>query len=147
MTQDTAPLPVIAPVKPRWYARKWVVAALALVLFVSGAMVGGAGMLAIVVNRARSAAKHPDEAHRKVLERMVGKLNLSPAQHERVQGVLTKRQAAMRTMRSDFQPRVRKELEVTAKEIQAELNPDQAKRWRGMVDHLKSNWMPEGERE
>lgn len=142
MTQQIAPLPVSENRSPRWYARGWGVAVLALVLFLSGTLVGGAGTLAVVVIKAREAARHPDQAHRVMLERMVGRLNLTPEQRERVQSVIVRRQAAMRAMRAEFQPRVRSELDTTADQIQAELNPDQGRRWRMMVDRWKENWLP-----
>jgi hypothetical protein len=145
MTQETSALPVIPAMKPKWYARRWVVVGLACVLFLSGMLAGGAGAFAFVVSRARFAAKHPDDAHRKVLERMVNKLDLSPDQREKVQTVISRRQAAMRSMRTDFAPRVRKELETTSSQVQAELTPEQAKRWKMMLERMKTTWMPEHE--
>lgn len=142
MTEGIGSLPVNMAIPQPWYARRWVVIALALVLFLSGALVGGGGAFAFVVSRARHAARHPDEAHRRMLERMVGKLDLTPEQYERVRGVIVRRQGAMRAMRKDFQPRVRQELEATVSQVEAELNPEQAKRWRTMVERLMSNWMP-----
>ncbi len=125
--------------------RRWVVVALALVLFGSGILTGGAVTVAYVVSKARYAARHPDEAHRKTLERMVGRLGLSPEQRARVEAVIARRQAAMRMMRTEFQPRVRSELDATARQIETELTPDQVRRWRVMMDRLKENWMPEAE--
>jgi hypothetical protein len=142
MTEENASLPVHSTLPQKWYARRWVVVVLAMVLFASGALVGGGGTFAFVVSRARHAARHPDEAHRRVLERMVGKLDLTPEQQARVQGVIGRRQSAMRAMRRDFQPRVRQELEATVNQVEAELNPEQAKRWRMMVERMMTNWMP-----
>jgi hypothetical protein len=91
-------------------------------------------MMAIVVG-GRVPKGPPPEARSWVLSRLQRELGLSPAQRERVDSVLARREADVRALMTEMHPRFEAISERTRRDIQAALTPDQQKRFTEMRKH------------
>jgi hypothetical protein len=114
----------------------------ALLIFVSGLIVGGGVTLITVRHRALWAIRHPDEVPPRVAAHLRWKLGLSDEQTEQVERIVRKRQQALQEIRREVQPRVTAELDRVESEIDVVLNAGQRTKWHKLFAHLRDTWLP-----
>jgi hypothetical protein len=145
MNSETAPPPgnsaasAALPPPPR---RRWLTLLLAGVLFASGVVVGGAGALWTVRQRALQLVRHPDHAPQQISARLQKRLGLSDEQTVRVREVLKRRQGELLKIRRQAQPQVERQLDLLQAEVAAELDEQQAERWRADLARVRGLWLP-----
>jgi hypothetical protein len=115
---------------------------LALLIFVSGVVVGGGVTLIAVRNRALRAIHHPEEAPPRIAARLRSALALSAEQTRQVETIVRTRQQALQAIRREVQPRVVAELDRVESEIAAVLDAEQRAKWHALFNHLRETWLP-----
>jgi hypothetical protein len=122
--------------------RRWRSLLLALLIFVSGAIVGGG----LTLIRARHgmwwAIQHPEEAPTRIAARLRWKLGLSDDQTEQVEAIVRKRQQDLQAIRREVHPRVIGELDRVEAEIDYVLNDSQRAQWHVLFARLRERWIP-----
>jgi len=122
--------------------RGWRTLLLAILIFVSGLIVGGGLTLITVRHRALRAIHHPDEVPPRIAAHLRWKLGLSDEQTRQVEQIVRKRQQALQAIRRDVQPRVTIELDRVESEIAATLDDAQREKWRALFTNLRETWIP-----
>ncbi len=130
--------PASLPAAPR---RRWRSLLLALLIFVSGLIVGGGLTLIRVRHGALWAIHHPEEAPPRIAAHLRWKLGLSDEQTEQVEQIVRKRQQALQAIRREVQPRVTAELDRVEAEISGMLNDAQRAKWHKLFTQLRSTWL------
>lgn len=125
--------------KPR---RRWLTLLLSLIIFIGGVVVGTGGTIAVAVHRIQYAIHHPEEAPRRITDRLRSKLSLDAQQADAVYAVVARRQANLQAIRREVQPRVEAELDGAVSEVEGVLRPEQAAKWRQMVRQIREQWLP-----
>jgi hypothetical protein len=116
------------------------------VIFLSGALAGGALTLAVTRRAALSALRQPQLVPEHLAARMRSRLNLSPEQEAAVARILAERQAGWRAVRRSVRPQVDAELERLHDEVAALLSPEQVRAWDRWFERLRARWLlPEEE--
>lgn len=126
------------PRRRRW----WVSLVLALVIFGSGCIVGGAATLLVARNRILYALHHPEEGPARIAARLKRKLDLSDEQTQKVEAILAKRQAALAAIRRCVQPEVESQLDLVENEIAEVLDDAQRAEWHERIEALRATWLP-----
>ncbi len=132
--------PVSLPPVPR--RRFWINALLALLIFLSGAIVGGGTSLIVLRNRVTHSIRHPEEGPARIAARLRSKFGLTAEQAEKIETIIRRRQKALMAIRKEFQPRVVKELDGVEEEVGETLAPAQREKWREMFERLRVTWVP-----
>jgi len=125
--------------KPR---RRWVTLLLALLIFLAGIVVGIGGTVAVAAHRLQYVIHHPEEAPRRITDRLKSRLHLDPRQAAAIQATIAQHQASLQSIRREVQPRVERELSAAVQDIQSQLRPDQAEKWQRLVTQLRAQWTP-----
>ena len=136
---NVAELTPVRPQVPVARRRRWVSILLALVIFGSGCIAGGAAALLIVRNRIREAVRHPELAPTMVANVLRRKLALDEEQTQAVEAILRTRHEAFRRQ---MHPRATAELQRVEKEVAEVLTPAQQTKWEALLDEWRSNWVP-----
>ena len=106
----------------------WVKGTLLLaVTFAAGIAVG------VAVERRRAPRHEPASMQQHMVGRLTKELQLDSAQQEAVAAILARRQGAVDSSWHALQPHVRATLDSTMRDIFAVLRPDQADKYRKMV--------------
>ena len=110
----------------------WVRGALLLAVTLSAGIAIGIGY-----ERRRAPSHDPSRmsAHL-LLHRLAGDLGLDSAQHQAIAAIFARRQGAVDSTWHVMQPRVRATLDSTLREIVGVLRPDQAAKYRRMMEVL-----------
>ncbi|HSR10220.1 MAG TPA: hypothetical protein VLS90_02160 [Thermodesulfobacteriota bacterium] len=133
--QPTGPV-----LKPR---RRWVRTILvALVIFVSGAMIGGGLTVLIIAGGAKRYFQDPAVSADRITHRMKKQLDLTEDQVTQVHRIILERQQAFQSLRKQVQPQVKAQIEKTRRELSAVLTPEQARKWEKRFDRFRKFWMP-----
>lgn len=131
-----------SPVAPRRRRRRWVSVLLALVLLVSGAVIGSGATL-IVVNRVvRHRLRHPEELPGRAVARLQRPLDLTDQQVEQVRSIMREHLTRLQALRRQWQPQLEAELNSLEKDVAAVLNPGQAEKWRKIAREKRQSWLP-----
>ena len=128
------------PALPR--RRWWLSVVLGLVIFVSGAVVGGGVTLLVAVNQVREMVMHPEKAPGRIVARLRSRLNLNDEQAGQVEQIVKRHQAAIVDIRREVQPQVLRQLDEFEREVGDVLTPDQQKKWHGLLGGLRTRWVP-----
>ncbi|MCP4594024.1 MAG: hypothetical protein GY842_25100 [bacterium] len=115
---------------------------LALVIFVAGAITGGAVTVGFLKHHVHQILTHPDEAAEHVASRLRSRLDLTDLQFEQVRSILLRRHAELEDIRREVFPRVRSELDAAHGEIAAVLNEQQREQWADHYDYVIRTWFP-----
>ena len=141
IASDSTNLPLTSvPAAPR--RRGWRTLLLALLIFVSGLIVGGGTMLITVRHRALRVLHHPEEVPARIAARLRWKLGLSDEQTQQVEQIVRKRQQALQAIRREVQPRVTIELDRVEAEIAITLDDAQRAKWHALFAKLRETWIP-----
>ncbi len=114
----------------------WLTLFLAVIIFVSGMIVGGGGLLALLVHVSRRV----DEAPAVTAARLKRQLGLSEEQTAQVQEIVRTRQEALHRIRDDVQPRFREEIDLLEKQVAGVLNDRQKAKWHAGLAALRRTW-------
>ena len=117
--------------------RRWPLVALALLILVSG-MVIGAVVSAVVTRRAViGALRDPGPVSTRLVSRLTEDLGLTEAQTEGVRRIVEKRAANLRELRAEVAPRFREEVRLMEEEIAGVLNAEQVELWKRRVQRMR----------
>jgi hypothetical protein len=137
MAQDQPVAPVIRP-RRRWV---WPVL-LALVIFVSGVLVGGGLTFKIITSGFKRSFQDPEVSAERITNRMKKRLDLTDEQVVRVRRIILEQQKAFQSMRKQVRPQLEEQFEKTRRELAAVLTPDQAQKWEKRFGHFLKFWLP-----
>ena len=137
MAQDQPIAPVIRP-RRRWV---WTVL-LALVIFISGVLVGGGLSFKIITSGFKRSFQDPEVSAERITNRMKRRLDLTDEQCVQVRRIILERQKAFQSMRKQVRPQLEAEIEKTRRELAAVLTPDQARKWEKSFRHFWEFWLP-----
>jgi len=137
MAQDQPVAPVIRP-RRRWV---WPVL-LALVIFVSGVLVGGGLTFKIITSGFKRSFQDPEVSAERITNRMKKRLDLTDEQFVQVRRIILERQKAFQSMRKQVRPQLEAQIEKTRQELAAVLTPDQARKWEKRFGHFLKFWLP-----
>ena len=137
MAQDQPVAPVIRP-RRRWI---WPVL-LAIVIFVSGVLVGGGLTFKIITSGFKRAFQDPEVSAERITNRMKRRLDLTDEQVVQVRRIILERQKAFQSMRKQVRPQLEAQIEKTRRELAAVLTPDQARKWEKRFGHFLKFWLP-----
>ena len=137
MAQDQPIAPVIRP-RRRWV---WPVL-LALVIFVSGVLVGGGLTFKIITSGLKRSFQDPEVSAERITNRMKKRLDLTDEQVVQVRRIILEQQKAFQSMRKQVGPQLEAQIEKTRRELAAVLTPDQARKWEKRFGHFLKFWLP-----
>lgn len=137
MAQDQPVAPVIRP-RRRWV---WPVL-LALVIFVSGVLVGGGLTFKIITSGFKRSFQDPEVSAERITNRMKRRLDLTDEQFVQVRRIILERQKAFQSMRKQVRPQLEAQIEKTRQELAAVLTPEQARKWEKRFGHFLKFWLP-----
>ena len=110
-----------------------IAAVLVLVLTFGAGFIGGAAVHHLLIAHRESI---PPFAMHAMVNRLDRRLDLTDAQRQQVEEILTRRRARINAMVTGVHPRVRAELEATNAEIAKILTPEQRAKFEKMRMHL-----------
>ncbi|MHB8973809.1 MAG: hypothetical protein ACYC3X_16595 [Pirellulaceae bacterium] len=139
---DASSQPSVAHVPAAPGRRAWLHCVLWLVIFGSGAIVGGGTTLWVVRNRVLVSIRHPEEMPAVLARHLQRMLQLDDQQRVDVEAILQRRQKALQALRRAVQPKIEQELEQAEREISAVLRDDQRTEWQTRFRTLRSRWLP-----
>jgi hypothetical protein len=122
--------------------RRWLSIVLGLVIFASGAVVGGGATVLVAVRQVREMITHPERAPDRIVARLHSKLKLNQEQTKKVEQIVKRRQAALMEIRREVQPQVIEQLDLFEQEVADVLQPDQKQRWHALLANLRTQWVP-----
>ena len=137
MAQDQPVAPVIRP-RRRWV---WPVL-LALVIFVSGVLVGGGLTFKIITSGFKRSFQDPEVSAERITNRMKRRLDLTDEQFVQVRRIILEQQKAFQSMRKQVRPQLEAQIEKTRQELAAVLTPEQARKWEKRFGHFLKFWLP-----
>jgi TolA-binding protein len=137
MAQDQPVAPVIRP-RRRWV---WPVL-LALVIFVSGVLVGGGLTFKIITSGLKRSFQDPEVSAERITNRMKKRLDLTEEQVVQVRRIILERQKAFQSMRKQVRPQLEAQIEKTRQELAAVLSPEQARKWEKRFGRFLKFWLP-----
>ncbi len=142
-TAASAPHPVPAAPPRR---RRWLTLLLCLLIFGGGTVVGAAAAARYVAARIHEAVLHPEDAPRRVADRMRRRIDLDDAQAVRVEAAITKGHAELLEARADFLERAAPILDRIEEDVAGELPAEKAHAWRDEFRRQRDIWVPRFER-
>jgi len=137
MAQDQPTAPVIQR-RRRWV---WTIL-LALVIFVSGVLVGGGLTFKVITSGFKRSFQDPEVSAERITNRMKKRLDLTDEQAVRVRRIILEQQKAFQSMRKQVRPQLEAQIEKTRRELAAVLTPDQARKWETSFRHFWKFWLP-----
>ncbi len=126
--------PLDKPTPPR--RGSWLTLFLAVIIFVSGLIIGGGGLLALLVH----VSRRQDEPPAVVAARLRRQLGLNDEQAAQVQEIVRTRQEALHRIREEVQPRFREEIDLLEKQVDNVLNDRQKAKWHAGLAGLRRMW-------
>ena len=137
MSPDT---PASALARPR---RRWIrTALLALIIFVSGVLVGGGLTFKFITTGFKRFFQEPEALAESITHRMKKRLDLTDEQAVQVRRIILERNKALQSLRKEVQPKLEAEIERTRREVTAVLTPEQARKWEKRFRHFSKYWLP-----
>ena len=141
MAQDQSIAPVTRP-RRRWV---WTVL-LALVIFISGVLVGGGLSFKIITSGFKRSFQDPAVSAEHITKRMKRRLNLTDEQAVQVRRIILEQQEAFLSMRRQVRPQLEAQIEKTRRELATVLTPQQARKWEKRFSHFLKFWLPPDEK-
>jgi len=137
MCPDTTASPLARP------RRRWMrTILLALVIFVSGILVGGGLTFKAVTTGFKRFFQDPEALAENITHRMKKRLDLTDEQAVQVRRIILERQKAIQSLRKEIQPRLEAQIENTRREVAAVLTPEQARKWEKRFRYFSKYWLP-----
>jgi len=125
------------------HRRRWIrTALLALIIFVSGVLVGGGLTFKFITTGFKRYFQEPEALAESITHRMKKRLDLTDEQAVQVRRILLERHKALQSLRKEIQPRLEAEIERTRQEVTAVLTSEQARKWEKRFRHFSKYWLP-----
>lgn len=121
---------------------RWKSVALALAIFLSGAVAGAGISIHVARRAARTALEQRVEAPQRLAAHMRRRLDLTAAQEAAVARVLEERRAAWISIREDLRPRIDAELGRLHDDVGAVLDDRQRAAWTRWFERRRGGWLP-----
>ena len=137
MAQDQPIAPVTRP-RRRWV---WTIL-LALVIFVSGVLVGGGLTFKFITSGFKRSFQDPAVLADRITQRMKKRLKLTDQQAVQFRGIILEQQKAFQSLRKQVRPQLEAQIEKTRQELAAVLTPEQARKWEKHFRHFLKFWLP-----
>jgi hypothetical protein len=137
MAQDQPTAPVIRP-RRRWV---WTIL-LALVIFVSGVLVGGGLTFKVITSGFKRSFQDPAVSAERITHRMKKQLDLTDKQAVQVHRIFFEQQKAFQSLRKQVRPQLEAQIEKTRQELAAVLTPEQARKWEKRFGRFMKFWLP-----
>jgi hypothetical protein len=137
MAQNQPTAPVIRP-RRRWV---WTIL-LAVVIFVSGVVVGGGVTFKIITSGFKRSFQDPAVSAERITQRMKKKLDLTDEQAIQVHRIIFEQQKAFQSLRKKVRPQIEAQIEKTRQELAAVLTPEQARKWEKRFSRFMKFWLP-----
>lgn len=115
---------------------------LALVIFISGVLVGGGLSFKVVTAGYKRAFQDPDFLAEKIVRRMERRLDLRSDQVKPVREIILEQQRAFQSLHKEFRPRLDSQIEKTRKELAKVLTPEQEQQWERTFVRMRRFWLP-----
>ncbi|MBI2301427.1 MAG: hypothetical protein HYU66_21185 [Armatimonadetes bacterium] len=112
-----------------------------LLVFGSGVVCGGGATVLVAAKVARVLIREPDRAAGWIARRVSHKLRLDPEQRQQVAEIVRSHREAIRQIREQAMPDVKREVNAIFQEIDEVLRPEQQTRWHAMEQRLR-RWRP-----
>jgi hypothetical protein len=137
MSQDKPVSPIVRP------RRRWVrPILLALVIFVSGVLVGGGLTFKVVASGFKRFFQDPEVLADHITYRMKRQLHLTEEQSVQVRRIILEQQKAFQSLRKKVWPELEAQIEKTRRELAAVLTPEQSRKWEKRFNHFLKFWLP-----
>lgn len=139
------PLPTAVdpePAAPRGCVRARAAVGLVLVGFVSGAVAGAVGGVAVLEWRIRTFLSQPEKLPDRVVEKLRSELDLSDEQARRVEAIVRERHTALMGILGEVRPRVDAELRRIEEDVAEVLDDGQRLRWRAEMREVRGRAFP-----
>ncbi len=137
MSQDT-PTSSLARPRRRW---GWTIL-LAIVIFVSGILVGGGLTFKVITSGLKRSFQDPAVLADLITHRMKRRLDLTEEQTVQVQRIILEQQKAFQSLRRQVRPQIEAQIEKTRQEMGAVLTPEQALKWEKSFGRFLRFWLP-----
>ncbi len=137
MAQDQPTAPVIRP-RRRW---AWPIF-LALVIFVSGVLVGGGLTFKVITSGFKRSFQDPAVSAERITQRWKKKLDLTDQQAVQFHRIIFEQQKAFQSLRKQVRPQLEAQIEKTRQELTAVLTPEQARKWEKGFGRFMKFWLP-----
>ncbi len=121
---------------------RWLHALLALLIFGSGAVTGGAVTVHLLKHHVHQVLAHPERAAELMTERLRREFDLTDAQFEQVRTILAERHGEFEQIRREVFPQVREVLDATHDDIAAVMDDQQREQWDQHYDYMIRTWFP-----
>jgi hypothetical protein len=115
---------------------------LALVIFVSGVLVGGGLTFKIITSGLKRSFQDPEVSAERITNRMKKRLDLTDEQVVQVRRIILEQQKAFQSMRKQVRPQLEEQFGKTRRELAAVLTPAQARKWEKRFSHFLKFWLP-----
>jgi hypothetical protein len=123
--------------------RRWVwTVLLALVIFVSGVLVGGGLTFKFITSGFKRSFQDPSVLADRITHRMKKRLNLTDKQAVQVRRIILEQQKAFQSLRKQVRPELEAQIEKTRQELAAVLTPEQARKWEKRFGRFLKFWLP-----
>jgi len=137
MSQDKPVSPIVRP------RRRWVrTVLLALVIFVSGVVVGSGLTFKVITSGFKRFFQDPEVLAEHITHRMKRQLHLTEEQSVQVRRIILEQQKAFQSLRKKVWPELEVQIEKTRRELAAVLTPEQARKWEKRFGHFLRFWLP-----
>ncbi len=133
-SEDKLPIP-----KKR---RRWLSVLLGILILVCGFVLGSGVTVVVVYRHVVHAIHHPEDAPRRISQRMQRRFGLTDDQTARVRKILAKRQKGRRSIYRNTWPKLDQELNRIESEVTEVLDDKQASKWRKRFKIMRNKWIP-----
>jgi len=137
MDPDEPTTPVVRPRRRRIWS-----ILLALVIFISGVLVGGGLSFKLVTGGFKRYFQDPAVSAERITQRMKRQLDLTEEQAVQVRRIIFEQQKAFQSLRKQVRPQLDAQIEKTRRELAAVLTPEQARKWEKRFDRFMKFWLP-----
>lgn len=115
---------------------------LLILVFLAGLALGVVGTRATVRHFVYQAARDPEVMREMIEKRVSRRLRLDPQQQAKVREILVRKQAELKDLRSEFQPRFLSIMDAGKAEIESALTPEQRQRFEQLQQENRQWWQP-----
>ena len=137
MERDHPTPPVVRPRRRRIWS-----ILLALVIFISGVLVGGGLSFKLVTGGFKRYFQDPAVSAERITQRMKRQLDLTEEQAVQVRRIIFEQQNSFQSLRKQIRPQLDAQIEKTRRELAAVLTPEQARKWEKRFDRFMKFWLP-----
>ena len=135
--------PTSGPPPPSFSAprRKWLMPVLLVVALACSFVAGAAVSTVVILHGKKGRPFAPDEMPRIITERLRAELGLSNEQAAKIKDILSEERKELQAIRQESWDKIRPLIDQKAKEIEQVLTPEQAARWKELLEKYQRDWM------